>query len=511
MSIVILGDNCFVASVLQNYGLRKKKEEGEKHLPFDYIWSGADAVSFYLNTNFNSFIDDLMQNNDGKFYNKRASIACVHENDPESHIHNLDELKKSYSQKVADLRSVMSKGDTVYFVRHENYYSMNNVLTVLKAVRRFMSGYKQHWKLLWLCHEGNGERVVKLTANCEIDILPAIPNFEKLWSDKNVHDTELYQNLVDKFGSFVAERIIPKEVVRTEVQKTIIPYCRCAFFPVEMHGHVPGRLSKVNLTLGAIVRDKEDYIQEWLAFHKLVGFGRFVIALHKCEDRTEEKINQLPFRDEIYVHHITNDEQLAQMGAYQWIVDQYGPYTKWLSFLDSDEFLYGTKEDNLNILLEYFADYGGLIAHWKWFGANDHVVKPKGLILENYTRRAKDDYVYSRGIKSIFKPACLEEMISSHRVYTTPDCVREDGRPIGREQYWEAGKLPLYNIIAVNHYKTGCMEDWIQRYRRGNCNEQNAPLYGCNRFKHEDRNDMEDLTILRFVDGVRKILKECHE
>lgn len=511
MSIVILGDNCFVASILRNYGLRKAKEEGEKHLPFDYIWSGADAVSFYLNTNFNSFVDDFMQNQDGKFYNKRASIACVHENEPESNIRTLDELKKSYTQKVADLQTIMKQGETIYFIRHENYYSMDNIVLVLKALRRFMSCHHQNWKLLWLCHEGTRERTIRLSANCEIDLLPVVPNFEKLWSDKNVQNTDIYKELMVKFGSFIDERVNRKEIIRTEVQKTIIPSCRCAFFPVEMDGTVPKQLSDVNLTLGAIVRDKEDYIQEWLAFHKLVGFGRFVIALHQCSDRTEEKINQLPFRKDIHIHHVTNGEQLAQMGAYQWIIDRYGKYTHWLSFLDSDEFLYGTKEDNLNVLLQHYDDYGGLIAHWKWFGANDHVVKPKGLILENYTRRATDDYVYSRGIKSVFKPACLDEMISSHRFYTTPECVREDGRPIPKNQFWEAGKPPLYNVIAVNHYKTGCMEDWIDRYRRGNCNEQNADVYGCNRFKFEDRNDKEDLTILRFVDGVRKILRECHE
>lgn len=511
MSIIILGDNCFVASILKDYGLRKTKSEGEKHLPFDYVWSSADAVSYYLNTNFSTFVEDFEKSDGGKFVNKRVSISCVHENEPDSYIQTIESLRSSYAQKVSELISVCGKGETLYFIRHENSYSLNNVLQVLKAIRRFMSGRKQYWKLLWLCHEGTEERILKITANCVINIQPVVKNFDRLWSDKTFPATDLYKDLTAKFCSFIERHTKPKTVIRTEVQKTVIPYCDCAFFPVEIEGCVPTKLSHVNLTLGAIVRDREDYIQEWLAFHKLVGFGRFVIALHKCSDRTEEKIKQLPFQNDIYIHHITNDEQLAQMGAYQWIIDHYGKYTKWLSFLDADEFLYGIREDNLNILLEYYDKYGGLIANWKWFGANDHVIKPKGLVIENYTRRASDDYVFSRGFKSVFKPSCFQEMISSHRFYTIPECVREDGRPLPKNLYWESGKPPLYNIAVVNHYKTGCMEDWRDRYIRGNCNEQNAPHYGCNRFKHEDRNDLEDLTILRFADGVREILRQCHE
>lgn len=506
MSLVILGEKSWVASALKDYGLFKGDAEGEKSLPFDDIDCSADAVAFYLNTNFHSFVDDLSQDSDGKFYNTRTSSVC--EDQSGSDGRSFDELKRTYAQKLDNLRSVLSRGGTIYFIRYENYYSMCNVLTVYRSLRRFMSERRKNWRLLWLCREGNEERLVQLTANCEIKIFPTFANAKGVSADETDSYKEVYKIFTEQVGAFVASRVVRKEIVRTKAQKTIIPACRCAFFPVEMDGDVPKRLPEVNLTLGAIVRDKEDYIQEWLAFHKVVGFGRFVIALHQCSDRTEEKINQLPFRQDIHIHHVTNGERLAQMGAYQWILDHYGKSTRWLAFLDSDEFLYGVKENNLNFLLEHFDDFGGLIAHWKWFGANNHVVKPKGLIIENYTRRANDDYPYARGIKTIFKPACLDEMISSHRFYTTPECVREDFRPIARSQFWEAGKPPLYNIVALNHYKTGCMEDWINRFRRGDCNVQHARAYSCNQFKFEDRNDVEDLTILRFADAVRKILSE---
>jgi len=112
------------------------------------------------------------------------------------------------------------------------------------------------------------------------------------------------------------------------------------------------------LTLGAVVRNQEHYVKEWLAFHHLVGVERFVIVLHKCTDKTEERIRELPFQDKIHIHRIVNDEQFVQLGTYLWILEHYGRFTKWMMFIDSDEFFFGTREDDLRVILTDYEKHG---------------------------------------------------------------------------------------------------------------------------------------------------------
>ena len=119
------------------------------------------------------------------------------------------------------------------------------------------------------------------------------------------------------------------------------------------------------LTLGSVIRDEEHYVQEWLTFHYIIGVEQFVIILHNCVDRTEERIRALPFADRINIHKVVNDVKNPQMSGFAWIVEHYGHTTEWLTLLDSDEFMFGTIEDDLKNVLVKYEGYGGLFAHFE--------------------------------------------------------------------------------------------------------------------------------------------------
>jgi len=125
------------------------------------------------------------------------------------------------------------------------------------------------------------------------------------------------------------------------------------------------------LTLGSVIRDEEHYVQEWLTFHHVIGFEQFVIILHHCVDGTEERIRALPFADKIRIHKVVNDVKNPQMSGFAWIAETYGQTTEWLALLDSDEFMFGTTEDDFREVLTKYKEYGGLFAHWLEYGHND--------------------------------------------------------------------------------------------------------------------------------------------
>lgn len=267
-------------------------------------------------------------------------------------------------------------------------------------------------------------------------------------------------------------------------------------------------MKNVYLTLVAIVRDQEHYIKEWLAFHRIVGVDRFVIVLHKCSDKTEQHIRELSFSNDIYIHRVVSQEGAsAQMGAYRWVVRNYGMTSRWMMFIDSDEFFFGTKEDHLPTILERYEDYGGLAAHWMNFGHNNNVLRPEGLSIEAFTRRMGGTTWINRVVKCAVQTRQLLAIMSPHRQLTIKPIVREHFDELDASDF-STNKLASWDIVRCNHYHTRSMEDWVQRCKRGSCNTVyvNREIYDVNRFTQRG-GDVEDTTILRFVDRIKGLIK----
>jgi hypothetical protein len=266
-------------------------------------------------------------------------------------------------------------------------------------------------------------------------------------------------------------------------------------------------LDTKTLTLCAVIRDQEHYIKEWLAFHRLVGVERFILILHKCRDRTEEKINELPFRDDIIIRRITNDEQFVQLASYHWAVKTYGETTKWMMFIDSDEYLYGTTEDDLRTILSDYDEFSGVCAHWVNFGTNNHVLRPAGLSIESFTRRAVYGHYRNKTIKSIVKPCEVIGFISPHLMHTEKGIVREDFSLVPADAVSMVGKKALWSRLRCDHHHTRSMTDWVQRCERGSCNgPRDWKYYNVKRFREMDTNEVEDKCIQRFVPRLKTLL-----
>jgi len=266
-------------------------------------------------------------------------------------------------------------------------------------------------------------------------------------------------------------------------------------------------MKQVYLTMTAVVRDQEHYVKEWLAFHRLAGYERFVIVLHKCVDKTEERIRELPFQDCIHVHRIVNDEQYVQLGSYVWAIQHYGAFTKWMAFIDSDEFFFATKSDDIKPILEEYEEHGGVLGNWAQFNSNNHAVRPSGLSIEAFTKRATDSHGDHKSFKTILRPECFQKFRSPHLADTKPVTVTTDHRPVPDHWKWYGDREHDWDVLRVNHYHTRSMEDWVQRCYRGQCNDPHPFYnYGSNTFKKRDCGDVSDYCILRFAERLKAIL-----
>ncbi|MGA8163723.1 MAG: glycosyltransferase family 92 protein [Waddliaceae bacterium] len=110
---------------------------------------------------------------------------------------------------------------------------------------------------------------------------------------------------------------------------------------------------KYYLSLCAIFRDEARFLKEWIEFHRLVGVEHFYLINHLSGDDYKSVLAPYIKRKIVELHQckhqITDPGRWSsiQTSAYQKIIDKSAKETEWLTILDTDEFLFPVKENNL--------------------------------------------------------------------------------------------------------------------------------------------------------------------
>ena len=85
--------------------------------------------------------------------------------------------------------------------------------------------------------------------------------------------------------------------------------------------------------------------------------------------------------------------------------------SRWITFLDLDEFLFSPQQRDIHPILEAHGHLASLQVRRATFGSSGHRTKPPGGVLESYTRRAAE----LRGPKSIANPRLIRAIHNPHQ------------------------------------------------------------------------------------------------
>ena len=135
------------------------------------------------------------------------------------------------------------------------------------------------------------------------------------------------------------------------------------------------------LSVGAIFRDEADYLQEWIEFHRLVGVERFFLYDNGSVDDWRTVLAPYTREGIVEVH---DWPQGLQYDAYNDCLRQHGPESRWIAFIDIDEFLFSPTGTPLPEMLTRYERWPGVGVHWCVYGGSGHLQKPDGLVIESY-------------------------------------------------------------------------------------------------------------------------------
>lgn len=265
------------------------------------------------------------------------------------------------------------------------------------------------------------------------------------------------------------------------------------------------------LAVCAIFRNEARFLVEWIEFHKLMGASRFYLYNNLSEDHYREVLapyiesGEVELEEWPYSCQTSPETGVApwtkiQTDAYNHAIAKATDKVKWLAILDTDEFLYPVKAENLVSYLADFEGHGGVVAHWQLFGTS-HVRKiPDGsLMIETLTLKAHDGYAENGYVKSIVRPERVRTIDDPHFAHYLPPyaAVNQNGDPV------PASLSPIVvDKLRINHYWSRDEEFFysVKVPRREGWLEGLAGQLQ----RLENINQIEDRVIWRFIPSLRK-------
>jgi Glycosyltransferase family 92 len=214
------------------------------------------------------------------------------------------------------------------------------------------------------------------------------------------------------------------------------------------------------LAVVAIVKDEGRYLEEWLAYHILLGCEHFYLFDNGSTDSSQEVLKR--FVTYGYVTRIDWPLFPGQIDAYNYAACSFGHLTEWLTFIDVDEFIVLKGNRSLPELLSRL-DGDQLLVFWKTFGHSGHRQRPAGLVIRNYVRCEPQ---LSPVTKAIVRSDRIWIVQVHNCITTTGRTVNDIGAPL-REDWMHSERDRSEGSIRINHYFTRSYEEYEEKIRRG--------------------------------------------
>ena len=291
------------------------------------------------------------------------------------------------------------------------------------------------------------------------------------------------------------------------------------------------------IALMSCMRNEGLHILEWLAYHRVIGFGPIVICSNDCDDGSDRLLDLLATHGQI--DHLPNPvppgEPPQKHGIARALAHLANTKADWLAHLDADEFLNvapgaGPVQD----LTAKAEDAHTIALPWRMFGDNGHATWP-GETLRAFTACEAAPDPATVKFKSLFRhrafASASDHMPTQPRI-ETPLAVNTAGEPLSSAPLFGQPVARYRPIDAalrggtvVNHYATRSTDTFLMKQARGRGMGPATNKYTRNSTWHRraNRNDVQDrsilrrwpevaaeLTRLRALPGITKAEADCH-
>lgn len=220
---------------------------------------------------------------------------------------------------------------------------------------------------------------------------------------------------------------------------------------------------KYYLSICCIVKDENSYLEEWMNYHLKIGVQHFFIYDNESILPIKNTLRELNLLQYATVTSIKG--QSMQKKAYKRCLKTFGVLSRWIGFIDIDEFIVPKSTNgNMPLFLKNYEAYGGLGINWLIFGSGGHKQKTNQSQLMSFILRSDLEFSPNSHIKSIVQPQYVQSVVSAHAFIYKKElfCVNENFAPID-----DAFSPPSVDKIQLNHYYCRSLEEYEEKIKRG--------------------------------------------
>ncbi len=191
--------------------------------------------------------------------------------------------------------------------------------------------------------------------------------------------------LIYEDNYFIFDRPIKKNL-KFYIKRILYPFVSI-YYKLLMYIFRPRKKQiekKYNVSICAIFKDEATYLKEWIEFHKIVGVEHFYLYNNNSSDNYKDILK--PYIDDNIVTLIDWPQKQCQVEAYQDCAKKFSLETKWIAYIDLDEFIIPNQFDDIYSFLKQF-DYSRpvVIVYWKNMGSSGKMYRDlDGLVIEDF-------------------------------------------------------------------------------------------------------------------------------
>lgn len=208
------------------------------------------------------------------------------------------------------------------------------------------------------------------------------------------------------------------------------------------------------LAICAILKNEDDYIEEWIEHHRLIGVTHFYLYLNDWECPKLKRYVDLGL---VTINKVSGNAK--QLASYNHCLSKYGHLAEWIAFIDCDEFLDTNDGQDFYQMLQSYTDFDGLVLPWTIYGSNGHEKKTEGLVTERFTKCAKK---LNQHVKVILRNKKVFFKFQPHNVES--DEIVNEAKVRVRGPY---DKNPVKRIFVLKHYFVKSREEFNLKVNRG--------------------------------------------
>lgn len=275
----------------------------------------------------------------------------------------------------------------------------------------------------------------------------------------------------------------------------------------------------MKIGIAAIFKNEYEFVLEWLAFHRVVGFEHFIIADNESDDGTHELLTILSKLGLVTVFKFsTNGDQKPQLPAYSHILGLCPSDIDALAFIDADEFILPMDDsDSILPLMERLfspKDVSAVALNWATFGSSGHLFTEKGLVIERFTKNATQLFQVNHHYKSIVRPDRVQFFDNPHyaRLWWGR-CVDTRGLDVASHPKFGNGLSAevVWSGARINHYAVKSVEEFVLGKSRRGSASMAGRIKHKRYFDYHDKNEESCERAKAFLPRVHQELTRLHE